>query len=157
MLEIAWIFTKMDISARIQILASIQTGSVYYFEDEELTSAEPHYFIVLNKSPRSEDFLILVCASSQVEKRRKIIKKLGFPENTLAFVSHSDYPLFKKETVIDCNRAFEKTADALIGKLENNKLKVCTEMMPKQIVQSLIEGVIASSQVKEKIKQVLRP
>ena len=99
----------MQISARVRILAGIQAGSVYYFEEENLSSSEPHYFVVLNKCPRTEELLILVCASSQVEKRKQIAKKLGFPSETLVSISPSDYCLFTKETVIDCNRAFEKT------------------------------------------------
>lgn len=91
----------MDIPARVRILATIKTGSVYYFEEERLASNEPHYFVVLNRSPRTEELLILVCASSQVEKRQQIIQKLGFPQETLVFVSPVDYPLFTKDSIID--------------------------------------------------------
>ena len=143
----------MDIPARVRILAAIQTGSVYYFQEETLSSAESHYFVVLNKDPRSEEILILVCASSQIDKRRRIVEKLGFPAETLVFISPSDYPLFTRDTVIDCNRAFEKTCQSLIEKLELGKLKTCTELMPLEIVQKLIQGVHLSTQVAEKIKK----
>lgn len=145
----------MNISARVRILASIQTGSVYYFKEEKLSSAEPHYFIVLNKNPRAEEVLILVCASSQVEKRQQIAQNLKFPEETLVIVSPSEYPLFIKETVIDCNSVFEKTAQSLIDKLEEGKLGVCTELMSSEIVQKMIEGVIKSVQIAENIKKTL--
>lgn len=144
----------MDISSSIRILATIRTGSVYYFEDEELTSDEPHYFIVLNQNPRTEEFLILVCASSQIEKRRQIIQRLGFPEETLVLVTPSEYP-FSKDTVIDCNRVFEKTSQTLIEKLDQKKLKVCTEIMPDTILQKLLRGILASTQISEKIKRML--
>ena len=145
----------MDIPAQVRILATIKTGSVYYFEEEQLSSPEPHYFVVLNKEPRTEEFLILVCASSQVEKRRQMIQKLGFPQETLVFISSSEYPLFRRDTVIDCNRAFEKTARSLIEKLEENRLRVCTEIMPEEIVQKLVQGVMTSTQVSGKIKKML--
>src|SRR3989344_4970539 len=131
----------MDIPAQVRILATMKTGSVYYFEEEQLSSTEPHYFVVLNKEPRTEEFLILVCASSQVEKRRQTIQKLGFPQETLVFVSSTDYRLFRRDTVIDCNRAFEKTARSLIEKFEENRLMVCTDIMPEEIVQKLMQGV----------------
>ena len=146
----------MDISARVRILASIKTGSVYYFEEEKLSSTEPHYFIVLNKNPRTEEILILVCASSQVEKRQQIAQKLGFSNETLVVVSPSDYSLFIKDTIIDCNNAFEKTAQSLIDKLEEGKLGVCTELMPTEIVQKLIKGVIMSTQIAENIQKMLK-
>lgn len=145
----------MDISARVRILAGIQTGSVYYFEEEELSSTEPHYFVVLNKDPQTDELLILVCASSQVEKRKQIAQKLGFSSETLVVISPSDYALFTKETVIDCNRAFEKTAQSLIDKLEQKKLHICTELMSEDIIQKLVGGIIASTQIAEKIKKIL--
>jgi hypothetical protein len=145
----------MEIPARVRILASIQIGSVYYFQEEQVQSTEPHYFVVLNKNPRSEDFLILVCASSQVEKRKQIIQKLGFPPETLVFISPKEFPLFTKETVVDCNRAFEKTAQLLINKLEQGKLGVCTEIMPIEIVRKLVKGILASTQISKNVQKVL--
>ncbi len=145
----------MKIPAHIRILATIQPGSIYYFEEEQLSSPEPHYFIVLNKDPLTEEFLILVCASSQVEKRRQIAIKLGFPKETLVFVSPSECSLFTKDTVIDCNRVFEKTSQSLIEKLEQENLKVCAEVIATEIIAKLIQGVLASSQVSEKIQQLL--
>jgi len=145
----------MDILPSVRILVTIKTGSVYYFEEEELTSVEPHYFVVLNKNPRTEEFLILVCASSQIEKRQQIAQRLGFPSETQVLISPSEFSIFSVDTIIDCNRVFEKTSQTLIEKLEQNKLKVCTEMMPDGILQKLITGVLASSQVSEKIKLML--
>lgn len=145
----------MDIPPSIRILATIRSGSVYYFEEEQLSSDEPHYFVVLNRNPRTEEFLILVCASSQVEKRKQIIQRLGFAQETLVFVSPSEYSIFTKDTVIDCNRVFEKTAQTLIEKLEQNELKVCAEIMPDTILRKLAKGISASTQVSEKIKRML--
>lgn len=146
----------MEISARLRILGSIQTGSVYYFEEEQLSSDEPHYFVVLNRSPRTEDFLMLVCASSKVEKRVAIAERLGFPKETLVFLTPLECKLFSKDTVIDCNSVFEKTAQSIIEKLEQKKLKVCTESLPEDLIPKLIAGVLASPQISEKVKRMLR-
>lgn len=145
----------MDIPAHICILATIQTGSVYYFEEEQLRSTESHYFILLNKDPCREEFLILVVASSQVAKRKQTIQKLGFPQETLVFVSPSEYPLFVKDTVIDCNRAFEKSSQSLIEKLEEGKLKVCKEIMPENVVGKLRQGVLVSPQISGRVRRML--
>ncbi len=142
-------------TARVRILGGIQTGAVYYFEEELLSSPEPHYFIVLNKNPRNEEVLILVCASSQVEKRKQISKRLRFPTETLVIISPSEYPLFTKETVVDCNSVFEKNAQSLVDKLEHGKLKICVELIPEQIVEKLVKGIIASAKISENIKKLL--
>jgi ABC-type nitrate/sulfonate/bicarbonate transport system ATPase subunit len=84
------------------------------------------------------------------------IKKLGFQTETLVVVAPGEYKLFKKQTVIDCNRAFEKTVQSFIDKLKNGKLRVYEEMMPDEIVSKLIQGVLASSHVTEKVQDMLR-
>ncbi|MFA6602135.1 MAG: hypothetical protein WCT02_04775 [Candidatus Paceibacterota bacterium] len=145
----------MDISARIRILAGITRGSVYYFEDGDLSSTEPHYFIVLNKNPKTEEVVILACASSQVEKRKQVAQRLGFSAETLVIVLPDEYKEFTKETVIDCNRVFEKSAETLIEKLNQGKLRVCTEQMPEKVVKKMIVGILASNQVSKNIQSML--
>jgi len=144
----------VNMTARVRILGGVQTGAVYYFEEEQLTSPKPHYFIVLNKNPRTEEVLILVCASSQVEKRKQISKRLKFPAETLVIISPSECPLFTKETVVDCNSVFEKNVQSLVDKLEQGKLKICTELMPGQIIDKLVKGIIASTKIAENIKNL---
>ncbi|MBT9548479.1 MAG: hypothetical protein IV090_24005 [Candidatus Sericytochromatia bacterium] len=147
----------MEIPPRIQILATLKSGSVYYFEEEspQFSSSEPHYYVVVNHDPQTEELLILVCATSQIEKRRERIQALGYPEETLVFVSPQDYPLFTKNTVFDCNTAFEKTVQALVDKCERGKLRVCTELMPDLIIQKLREGLKSSPKITRKIKKML--
>lgn len=146
---------KIKIPSSIRILSAIKTGSVYYFEEEKLSSTEPHYFVVLNSNPHTAELLLLVCASSQVNKRQTIALKLGFHQDTLVLVSPGEYKLFTKETVIDCNRVFEKTPQSLIEKLEEGKLGLCKELIPEEILNKLIKGVLMSNQVSKEAKNVL--
>lgn len=145
----------MHIPPKIHLLSTIQTGVVYYLAEEFETSTEPHFFVLLNKEPRTDECLLLVCASSQVEKRKQIRQKLGFPSETLVFISPTEFPLFTKDTVIDCNSVFEKNTHFLIERMEQDKLKICSEIMPNLIVEKLIQGVLASSQVTRRIKKML--
>lgn len=145
----------MDILPSIRILATIKTGSIYYFEEEELTSEEPHYFVVLNKNPREEEFLVLVVASSQIEKRKQVAQRLGFPMETQVIISPSECPIFSKETIIDCNKVLERTSQTLIEKLEKNKLRVCLDVIPDDILKKLVRGVLMSSQISKNIKKML--
>lgn len=145
----------MEIPAEVRVLGAIQSGSVFYFEEENLDTTDAHFFIVVNKDPRTEELLILVVASSQVEKRKKRASTLGFPLETLVFISPAEYPLFTKDTVIDCNRAFEKTPQSLVDKFAMGRLRVCMEVMDAAIVEKLKAGVIASTQVAENIKKQL--
>ncbi|MFZ4500158.1 MAG: hypothetical protein ACOYMZ_01520, partial [Minisyncoccia bacterium] len=131
----------------VRLLATLKTGSVYYFEEERLSSPEPHYFIVLNREPRVDTVLFLVCASSQVDKRKNAIQKLGFPEETLVIVSVGECDCFIKETAIDCNTVFERTTLSVIEKLENGKLRICSGVLPDEIIAKIVTGTLASCKV----------
>jgi hypothetical protein len=145
----------MNVPPDARILAAITTGSVYYFEEEHLSSAEPHFFVVLNKNPRTDEFLFLVVASSQVGKRIDVARRLNFSPDTQVVIPLGEYAHFTKDTVIDCNTVFEKTTLYLIEKLKQGQLVPCRETMPGAVVKKLIIGVLASNQVEKRIKDAL--
>lgn len=146
----------ISIPPHVRLLSTLKTGSVYYFEEERLSSLEPHYFIVLNREPRTDTVLFLVCASSQVEKRKNAIEKLGFAPETLVVVPVGECECFDKETAIDCNTLFEKTTSSVIAKLDSGNLRICPTTIPDTIVAKLIAGALASNQVSEEIKLYIR-
>ena len=147
----------MDIPADVHIHSTLQSGCVYYYEENspEFLSAEPHYFVVLNKDPITDALLILVCASSQIQKRKNWVEDMGYPEETLVFISPDHYQGFSKDTVIDCNTIFQKTIDDIIEKRRETKLRVCPEIMPQEIVKQLRQGVIASPRIARSYKKLL--
>jgi hypothetical protein len=146
----------ISISPDIRLLATLKTGSVYYFEEERLKSPEPHYFIVLNKTPKNDSVLFLACASSQVEKRKSAIRALGFSPETLVTVDPGEYDGFPKATAVDCNTVFEKTTLSVIDKLANKKLRICSSVIREAIMAKITNGVLLSAQVSEDIKRYIR-
>jgi hypothetical protein len=44
---------------------TLREGSVYYFTERSLTSAEPHYFIVVNSNPITQELLLLGVVTSK--------------------------------------------------------------------------------------------
>jgi len=151
-------FNFVEIPFDIQVLATLQSGSVYYFQEDarDFSSTAPHYFVVVNIEPQTEELLILVCASSQVARRQEAIKRLGYPEETLVLMTSEDYEHFTKETVIDCNRVFLKTTREIIDKGQQGKLRICSEKMPSKIVKQLQSGLIASPKISRKVKNMLK-
>lgn len=146
----------VDIPAQVQIEITIKRGAVYYFKEDSFTSQDPHYFVVLNHSPLSDVILVLACASSQVEKRKDITKRLNRPSESLVFVGPSEYAEFSKDTVFDCNSVIEKSIQSLINKMEKRELWLCGTEMPEEIVNRLIAGVLVSSQVREGTKKIIQ-
>jgi len=145
----------IDIPANVHILTTIKRGTVYYFREENFSSVEPHYFVVLNKNPSNNSVIILVCATSQIEKRKRRAQILNFPIETLVEVSPSDFSLFSKNTIFDCNCVIEKNVQSIIDKLSKKQLIICSTQMPEKIMSLLVAGVLRSSQISEQNKKII--
>ncbi len=129
----------------------LHEGAVFYVQDRALTSPEPHYFVVLNISPAKEDLLLLVVSTSQVEAAKRRYAQL--PVETLVEIAPSDYAGFSKPSLISCNQVFPRTKRQLIEQLNNGGEQ--KSRMPKDILEKLRQGVLASPTVERYIKKML--
>ncbi len=144
----------MDIPPKVAIKASIKPGSVYYFASEQLHSTGAHYFVVLNIDPKTEEAIILICASSNLEKVKKRNKN-NDPGKTLVEVPPKQYPEFTRPTIFDCNNSiFVEKIEALVERLSQKRLELKPEMS-MALVKQLREGVFASRLITLNIKQQL--
>ena len=117
----------MDIPPDVAIRASIRPGSVYYFRHEELTSPKPHYFVVINIDPTSEEVILLVCASSKIGDVR--LRNRNNPQATLVEIGPAQYPGFSSESIFDCNNSvFPQSIQVLVQRLANKRLVMKSEM-----------------------------
>jgi hypothetical protein len=86
----------IDLTLRL----SLREGSVYYFAERTLTSAEPHYFIVVNADPLTQQVLLLSVVTSKVEEvKRRRADSLG----TVVEISPKDFDVLSKLSIVDCN------------------------------------------------------
>ena len=146
----------MNIPADVQIKATIKPGSVFYFVEEALSSDDPHYFIVLNHHPLTDDILVLVCSSSQISKVKARVKRRNFPQSTVVELLKSEYPDFTKDSIVDCNEVFPRTIAQLVEKLRHGELRLKT-IMESGLVDKLRQAVLDSPKVKnDQIKNCLR-
>lgn len=144
----------MDVPPEVQIKVTIQTGSVYYFASDQISSEEPHYCVVLNDSPNGDDDLVLVVATSQVEKRQAFVASKSLPQDTLVEVLPSESPIFKKHTVFDCNSVIQEPMEILIEKLSCGELMIKSQL-PNPILQRILIGVQQSPLIEKRIKKML--
>lgn len=135
------------------IKKSIVPGSVYYFREETIISEEKHYFIVINKNPSIDEVLLLACASSQIEKVRRI--RHNCPANTLVIITPQQYSGFRIPSVLDCNYIFIKTLFSLMKKYNDNELLVKPEI-DVSLVEILRTGVLSSNLIANRVKAMLR-
>ena len=134
---------------------TLRGGSVYYLQHRNLSSAEPHYFVVLNVDPHADAFLVLAVTSSKVDSVHRRSKNL--PPHTLVEISPDDYPdlHFTLPTIVDCNYWFRITKQELLQKLQAG---LASEKMqlPATILKKLRAGMLASPLIEAEIKDRLK-
>ena len=134
------------------IRASIKTGSVYYFTEDSFSTSDPHYFVVLNCNPLTDEVIILVCASSQIQKTLK--RRSYCAPETFVIVTPEEYEDFSEITIFDCNRTINRTIDDIVKKYSDGALNIKTEMN-ETLVSKLKHAVLASRQIEPRIKAFL--
>jgi hypothetical protein len=142
----------IDIPPEVALKSSIKPGSVYYFHDSDLTSDQYHNFIVINVDPLSDEILLLVVASSQIDKVKWRTRSL--PKQSVVEISPQKYPGFTCKSIVDCNEVFYKDIGLLIQKLSDGQLFFKTEM-DASLVQRLRNGVVSSPLVDGRTKSML--
>jgi len=142
-----------SVPPHIAIRATIRPGSVYYFHSESLSSTYPHYFIVVNIDPISEQTIILVWASSQIATVKQ--RRRNCPQETLVQIMPNQYPDFPFPSIVDCNHYREETLEKLIERLASKQLQLKAEM-DMLIVEQLRQGLLASELIPGRIKMQLR-
>lgn len=116
-----------------------------------LSSVEPHYFVVLNRNPLGSKMLLLLVATSQVEKAQKRILRKNLPAESLVVIDDAAYGDFTKESCIDCNKLFNKSLEELCEQWKKKEIRPHRDM-PRELVEKLIEGVMASPLISEEDK-----
>ena len=143
-----------DIPPEEKIKSTIKPGSVYYFKEDELHSEEPHFFIVINKTPINYEVILLVCSSSQVKEIKQRRGNLKQFKGTLVEIKKRDYPGFSTDSIVDCNNVFPRTVEELVDKLKDGDLKIKPEMNI-YIIEEIHEAVIRSYVVEQEIIDML--
>ena len=132
---------------------TLRAGSGYYLQHRVLSSAEPHYFVVLNQQPHDDNFLVFAVASSRVEGVRR--RSQNMPAETLVDISPAEYPEFKVPSIVDCNHWFLVTRQELLQKLQAN-LASEKRPLPDALLARLRKGMLASELIEDEIKDRLR-
>ena len=138
----------------IEIRLSLRQGTVYYMAERGLSSVEPHYFVVLNQNPLGSKILLLLVASSQVEKAQKRISRKNLPPESLVVIEEAEYDDFSKDSCIDCNKLFNKSLEELCEQWRKKEVHAHKDL-PRDLVERLIEGVKASTLISEDDKVLI--
>lgn len=146
-------------STREKILASIERGAVFYYSDEIANRdgssfRGKRYYIVLNTNPKTDDFLILVTITKQIENQTKFIKQIGEDPSTLVPIPMKDFPRLTYPSIVSCNKVYVVTLENLIKKIENGG-SIISDKPPKNIIDAIVSGVMKSKQIEGEYKSII--
>lgn len=139
--------------------ASLRQGTLFRMRgDEPFPSSKYHVFIVLNYDPNTDEALILVNGTSQVDKRLNFYNKYHpnlDPENTTVVLEAGKYPFFPEKTLVDCNSV--KTCRINPEHFENGNLIMMDNSLSDDDMEYIINGVICRRRVSQFIKSKVKP
>jgi hypothetical protein len=135
----------------LELRAGLRAGSVFYFRSRELTSREPHFFIVVNREPvRTELLLLTIVTSNIADVRTRNRTRM----ETVVEITPSEYSEFKRLSAVDCNVVLEKPLAELAGMVRRKEVRYHRDL-PPEIFAKIKAAVLASPLVPDELKQML--
>lgn len=135
----------------VELRIGLRTGSVYYFQSRELSSGQPHFFIVVNRDPIGTKLLLLTIVTSKVDKVR--IRNRERP-HTVVEISPQEYTEFTMLSAVDCNVVLEKTLSELSGLVRRKEVRYHRDLSP-EIFCKIKAAILASPLVADEMKLLL--
>lgn len=149
----------MYVQPSIRIPFCIEQGSVYLYTLEATNADGSEYrgdrfFIVLNTNPKTDQVLVVATITKQVKKKKRLAAIQGEDPSTVVTITPKDFLPLNVESVVDCNKVYDITLKALIGKIESGG-KIFSQKLPQTIINNLVSGVLKSNQVSQDFKKLL--
>ena len=135
----------------LELRLGLRAGNVYYFQSRELTSEQPHFFIVVNRDPIGKQLLLLTIVTSNVaDVRTRNHDRL----HTVVEISPQEYDEFKMLSAVDCNVVLEKPLAELVGMVKRNEVRYHRDL-PAEIFAKIKTAILASRIVPDELKEML--
>src|SRR6266853_456727 len=114
----------------IELRLSLREGSVFYFHERTLSSAEAHFHIVVN-NPLAQQVLLLTVVTSKIEKVR--YRRRDCLE-TLVELSPDDLPkILTRPSIVDCNRVIRIGLEEFSGRWARKEIASFDKDLPASL------------------------
>lgn len=131
---------------------SLREGSVYYFAERTLTSAEPHYFIVVNADPLTQQVLLLSVVTSKVDEvKRRRADCLA----TVVELSPKDFEVLSKLSIADCNSLKTIPLAEFNERFIRKEIRCFNKDLPLVLRKALRRAIHASDIVSDELKALV--
>ncbi len=135
----------------LELRLGLRAGSVFYFQSRELTSEQPHFFIVVNRDPLGTKLVLVTIVTSKLDKVR--LRNRERPE-TVVEITPAEYDEFKLVSAVDCNVVLEKPLDELAGMVRRKEVRYHKDL-PPSVFAKIRTAVLASPVVLDEFKQLI--
>ncbi len=129
---------------RSDLLALLIPGKVFFIKSDRSPDIA-HYFVVVNANPDEIKPIILVMATSQVEKRRNYVRLAHLSSETLVYANSDTCEFLRVDSVFDCNSIYDTTFERLLEHLNDGGRTVGD--VDREFLTKLRHGVRVSKKV----------
>ncbi len=136
----------------LKLRLSLRDGSIYYFADRSLTSAEPHYFIVVNSDPLGQHVLVLGVVTSQVDN--VILRRKACPE-TVVELAPQLFNVLRKPSIVDCNDLKQVPLAEFNARFVRKEIRYFDKDLPAPLRKALRKAIHASMIVSPELKALV--
>jgi len=138
----------VPISNEIKVKIGITQGQVYNFSPKQ--GVLNHYYVVLNKDPKSSEEIYLAPFTSQKDNVLKFIKMNSFDDKTYVEIKVGECSFLpkKSQSGIDCNRLIYIDIEELISRIDSTDGGCNYPIIDSEIFAKIKEGVALSPLVK---------
>jgi hypothetical protein len=135
-------------------LATIRTGHIYYFKNDQLTNTiEPHYHIAMGTITGSE--IIFFCCTTKWGGRLAYITRNGLSLSTLVYIPPSGTNQLPEKSYVNCNDHFEIGVSKLKRLYEEGKIIIGGDV-DEYIFEQIKTGVKDSDEVEGEIQEIIK-
>ena len=131
---------------------TLREGSVYYFTERSLTSAEPHYFVVVNSNPIGQELLLLGVVTSKVAE---VKQRRRDSAESLVEISPRDFEIFRKLSIVDCNDLKQIRLVEFNERFLRNEICYFDKDLPASLRNAVRRAIHASPIVPDEIKALI--
>ncbi len=136
----------------LKLRLTLREGTVYYFTERTLTSAEPHYFIVVNSDPLTQQVLLLSVVTSKVEEvRHRRAECLA----TVVQISPKDFDVLTKLSIVDCNSLKTIPLAEFNERFVRNEIRCFDKDLPLVLRKALRRAIHASNILAGELKALV--
>ena len=134
---------------------TLRQGTVYYMQQRSVTSAKPHYCIVMNASPLTDELIVLSIVTSNVEMRKDRARLTGERPETIVEMGPADYPELSLPSCVDCNDVKRGDASQFRSDVSRAAAVPCRDL-PPGVLERIVAGILLSTQVDDRVKDLVR-